>query len=327
MRAVAGLVTLAALALTACGSSASGLGAGIDAHVHNLAVDGDRILLGTHEGLWEQRPGAEPQQVSEDAFDVMGLSLGADRWYASGHPGEGMDAPGDLGLLASDDGGRTWSEVSLGGEVDFHRLVTSGDVILGINAHDGRLLRSEDAGLTWTDLGTPPLFDLAVDPSDAAVVVATTEEGLVRSYRRRAHVRPRRDVVPAGPARMDGTDAARRRHRGPGPLIGGRGTHLDAPRDPRRPSPPPSPPRARPSQCRSTTTCSSRRTAVAPSSRASPISAGTEPQPITRPTPENRSPYQGPRKSVISTSSVGFAACTILPPPMYIPTWCAPLPK
>lgn len=181
MRAVAGLVTLAALALTACGSSASGLGAGIDAHVHNLAVAGDRILLGTHEGLWEQRPGAEPQQVSEEAFDVMGLSLGADRWYASGHPGEGMDAPGDLGLLASDDGGRSWSEVSLGGEVDFHRLVTSGDVILGINAHDGRLLRSEDAGLTWTDLGTPPLFDLAVDPSDAAVVVATSEEGLVRS--------------------------------------------------------------------------------------------------------------------------------------------------
>jgi hypothetical protein len=144
-------------------------------------VDGERILLGTHEGLWAQEPGQEPQQVSQDAFDVMGLALGADRWYASGHPGEGMAAPGDLGLLASDDGGRTWSEVSLGGEVDFHRLVTSGDVVLGINSHDGRLLRSEDDGLTWTDLGASPLFDIAVDPGDPAVVVATTEDGLVRS--------------------------------------------------------------------------------------------------------------------------------------------------
>jgi hypothetical protein len=181
MRTFAGVLSVAALTLAACGSSGSALGAGIDSHVHNLAVDGERILLGTHEGLWEQLPGQDPQQVSQDPFDVMGLTLTADRWFASGHPGEGMDAPGDLGLLASEDSGRTWSEVSLGGEVDFHRLVASGDVILGVNAHDGRLLRSEDEGLTWTDLGTPPLFDIAVDPGDPAVVVGTTEDGLVRS--------------------------------------------------------------------------------------------------------------------------------------------------
>jgi photosystem II stability/assembly factor-like uncharacterized protein len=186
MRTLAGVITIAAFALTACASPGSaspgsGFGAGIEGHVHNLAVDGERLLLGTHEGLWEQRPGQEPQQLSQDAFDVMGLTLGPDRWYASGHPGDGMDAPSDLGLLASDDAGRTWSEVSLGGEVDFHRLVASGDVVLGVNAHDGRLLRSEDDGLTWTDLGTPPLFDIAIDPADPAVVVATTENGLVRS--------------------------------------------------------------------------------------------------------------------------------------------------
>ena len=38
-------------------------------------------------------------------------------------------------------------------------------------------------------------------------------------------------------------------------------------------------------------------------------------QPITRPTPENRSLYQGPRKSMISTPSEGFEALTILPLP------------
>ena len=35
---------------------------------------------------------------------LMGFAPAADRWLASGHPGPGMDAPADLGLLASADG-------------------------------------------------------------------------------------------------------------------------------------------------------------------------------------------------------------------------------
>ncbi|MDP1876362.1 MAG: hypothetical protein Q8M17_02220 [Actinomycetota bacterium] len=46
--------------------------------------------------------------MSQDAFDVMGLVRAGERWLASGHPGEGMDAPGDLGLIESTDGGRTF---------------------------------------------------------------------------------------------------------------------------------------------------------------------------------------------------------------------------
>jgi hypothetical protein len=74
-------------------------GADMACHIHNLAYDGCQILIGTHEGLWGQTPGATPTQVSEDAFDVMGFTSITDRWLASGHPGEGMDAPADLGLL------------------------------------------------------------------------------------------------------------------------------------------------------------------------------------------------------------------------------------
>jgi photosystem II stability/assembly factor-like uncharacterized protein len=172
---------VAALALSACATSGSALEGPMDAHVHNLSVDGERLLIGTHEGLWQQLPGQDPSRVSQEPFDVMGFAQGPERWYASGHPGPGMDAPGDLGLLASDDEGKTWQAVSLSGEVDFHRLAASGDAVVGISAHDGRLLRSEDAGETWTDLGTPPLFDIALDPNDPEVLIGTTEEGPVRS--------------------------------------------------------------------------------------------------------------------------------------------------
>jgi photosystem II stability/assembly factor-like uncharacterized protein len=156
-------------------------GANMAEHIHNIVLNDDVLLLGTHEGLWSQAPGALPVRVSADAFDVMGFTPAGDRWLASGHPGVGMDAPADLGLMESADQGRSWSEVSLGGRVDFHRLVTSGEVVLGLNSADGRLLRSEDAGRNWTDLGTPGLFDLAIDPADPSLVVGTTQDGPVRS--------------------------------------------------------------------------------------------------------------------------------------------------
>ncbi|MBL8931312.1 MAG: exo-alpha-sialidase [Kineosporiaceae bacterium] len=168
-------------------SAPSGAGSGAPApvvtstakvgHVHNLALDGERLLIGTHEGLWEQRPGAAPSLLSKPPFDVMGLAVAGTRLLASGHPDEGQDAPADLGLIASDDGGRSWQTVSLGGAVDFHRLVAVGPVVLGVSAHDGKLLRSRDAGATWQELGRPPVFDLAVDPADATRVVITTKDG------------------------------------------------------------------------------------------------------------------------------------------------------
>ena len=191
-----------AVTLTACGTSASTVqgpasspmmsvplagqalpinGAEMAGHIHNLAYDGRQLLIGTHEGLWKQAPGSMPVLVSDDAFDVMGLTTTGDRWLASGHPGEGMDAPAVLGLLQSTDQGRTWAEVSLGGEVDFHRLAASRALVVGLNAHDGRLLRSVDGGTTWTDLGVPGLYDLAVSPADPAIIVGTTENGPVRS--------------------------------------------------------------------------------------------------------------------------------------------------
>ncbi len=169
--------------LTACSSSESDSAPAAPewGHIHNLSLEGDTLFMGTHEGMWQQKSAQVPVLVSQPPFDVMGLTRTGDRWLASGHPGPDMDAPGNLGLMESTDDGVTWQAVSLSGEVDFHRLVAAGDVVMGVSAHGGMLLRSEDGGASWLDLGTPPLYDLAVDPTDPQVVVATTEAGPVRS--------------------------------------------------------------------------------------------------------------------------------------------------
>lgn len=149
-------------------------------HVHKLAYDGPALLLGTHEGLYRQEPGQPPQLLSETPFDVMGLTNDGTRWLASGHPGAGEDLPGDLGLRASDDG-TTWTTLSLLGEVDFHRLTAAGSTILGVSAHDNALLRSTDAGATFTRLDNPGAYDVALNPGDPTQAMATTQSGPVAS--------------------------------------------------------------------------------------------------------------------------------------------------
>ena len=151
------------------------------AHVHNVTVDGDLLLIGTHEGLWSQLPGEPAQQISEQRFDVMGFAQAGAVMYSSGHPGPGQDAPADLGLQTSEDAGRTWTSTSLLGEVDFHRLRAQDSIVQGLSAHDGTFLRSTDAGATWSDLGTPGLFDFALNPSDPEIVLGTQQSGPVRS--------------------------------------------------------------------------------------------------------------------------------------------------
>jgi hypothetical protein len=185
---VAGLAGVVVL-LAACGSGPAQVAAGPDTvsgadvggHVHHIALDGTDLLLGTHDGVWRQQQGEVPRRVSEPPFDVMGLALTGDRMLASGHPGPDMDAPADLGLIASADGGATWQSVSLWGEVDFHRLTAAGEVVMGVAAADGALLRSEDAGESWAVLSGIPAVDVAVDPASPGSILVTTENGIASS--------------------------------------------------------------------------------------------------------------------------------------------------
>lgn len=150
-------------------------------HIHNLALVEGVVYLGTHNGIWMEQPDQSVVQVSEVPFDVMGLARAGDRWLASGHAGVGLDPHANLGLQESTDDGRTWQAVSLAGEIDFHRLVASGDVVIGLSSSDGALMKSTDAGRSWKSSARSPIYDLALDPQDSSLIVGTTEEGPIRS--------------------------------------------------------------------------------------------------------------------------------------------------
>jgi len=156
-------------------------------HVHGLAEDPDdptAVLAATHTGLFRVHDG-NARRVGEGWHDLMGFTVSPDgTLYASGHPDlqteELRDPEGDphLGLVRSDDGGRTWQSVSLLGEVDFHALTVAGDTLIGADATTGRVLASQDGGESWEERSQLPLFALAAHPLDSQVLVGSSSEWL-----------------------------------------------------------------------------------------------------------------------------------------------------
>lgn len=159
-------------------------------HVHGLGVDpaDGALYIATHTGLWRS-PKGEPtaRRVTDNRQDTMGFGVvGPGSFLGSGHPdlreAVAKRLPPHLGLIASDDAGKTWRTVSLSGEADLHVLRAAGKRVYGWDASNGRLLVSADGGQSWTERPAPaPLLDLAPDPSQRQRVVAATEQGLFAS--------------------------------------------------------------------------------------------------------------------------------------------------
>jgi photosystem II stability/assembly factor-like uncharacterized protein len=148
-------------------------------HVHGVGTDSadGSLFLATHEGLFQVTADGQAELVSQ-VMDLMGFTVaGAGHFLASGHPGLRVDLPQPMGLIESTDGGRTWSAVSRQGQSDFHALTTGAAGVLG---YDGTLLRSDD-GRNWEQLAIPSEpHSLAASP-DTDLVLATTAQGLLRS--------------------------------------------------------------------------------------------------------------------------------------------------
>lgn len=158
-------------------------------HVHGLAWDPanpDRLLIATHHGLMAIEDG-ELKAVSERRDDFMGFSVhpGGDGIYlASGHPEGG----GNLGIIVSRDGGRTWEMLSMGadgaeGPVDFHQMdVSKADpqIVVGVASS---VQASRDGGRTWAVTGLPPapMIGLALSAAEPEKVYAATQAGLFES--------------------------------------------------------------------------------------------------------------------------------------------------
>lgn len=155
-------------------------------HFHGIAVDRAdpaRLYLATHHGLYVVDGEGRVSRRSERTDDFMGFTphpSDPSVLFASGHPPGG----GNLGVILSRDGGRSWQRLSDGarGPVDFHQMDVSRadpNVIYGV--YRG-LQKSTDGGRTWTLIAPAPegLIDLAAG-SRPGVLFAATQRGVLRS--------------------------------------------------------------------------------------------------------------------------------------------------
>jgi photosystem II stability/assembly factor-like uncharacterized protein len=156
-------------------------------HFHGIAVDPtdpSRLYLATHHGLYAVASDGSAERLSP-VQDFMGFTphpTDPSILYASGHPAGG----GNLGFIASEDGGRSWSQLAegVGGPVDFHQMdVSPADPGTIYGAYAGSLQVSRDGGRSWEVVGPAPegLIDLAVSSKAPSTLYAATQGGLLKS--------------------------------------------------------------------------------------------------------------------------------------------------
>jgi photosystem II stability/assembly factor-like uncharacterized protein len=177
---------LAAMGNAACQPTSTG-DLPTNTHVHGLAVDRvdpKYLLIATHHGLFRAAVSDGQAERVSVVQDFMGFNPHPNRagiLYASGHPAEG----GNLGVITSNDGGKTWTEISpgLNGPVDFHQMTVSPLDANTIYGTYGDIQVSRDGGKSWQPAGAAPdkLIDLAASAKNSNTVYAATETGLLRS--------------------------------------------------------------------------------------------------------------------------------------------------
>lgn len=167
-------------------------------HIHGLATDRrdpDAVVIATHTGLVRLRSG-DAEWLGEHRFDLMGFTAhprDPNVAYASGHPDRptyAREGIGNLGLLVTRDGGRTWQSVALRGHADFHALTYSprdGGQLYGWN------VAGEQPGLyristkDWNAERLPAsglanVLALSAGPGEDGPLLAGTMKGLFVSH-------------------------------------------------------------------------------------------------------------------------------------------------
>lgn len=165
--------------LTSSSATGAGQSIGTLSHVHSVRAFGDQIILGTHEGLFRYIDQKTVQIMGPEIFDVMGLAVFGERLFASGHPGPGSKLPEPVGLLISNDRGKTWKKSGLQGEVDFHLLESGGADMYGVDSGSGNLLYSKNAGKSWVSRGKSTFEDIAVNPNKIGSALALRDGKLI----------------------------------------------------------------------------------------------------------------------------------------------------
>ena len=148
------------------------------------------LLMGTNTGLFKlPADGGKPTKITGQLSTTQGDGpvsealvakfVGPDQLVGSGHPSGDSGLPSALGLIRSDDAGKTWESVSELGTADFHAIATSGDVLVAPLFGQAQVFVSRDDGRNFEPRVAPmALVDLAVDPGDSKRWVATSEQGI-----------------------------------------------------------------------------------------------------------------------------------------------------
>ncbi|MBL6928705.1 MAG: c-type cytochrome [Rhodospirillales bacterium] len=146
--------------------------------------DADRFVVATYHGVF----GVAPNGLTDHLAPGVGALTAMARHpshpstlIASGYKNQKTK----LGVVLSDDGGRTWASVAQGwqGPVAFHSIAYSPSEPSIIYGVDKKIQISRDSGKTWNSVGETParVFDIAVSADDPMRVYAATETGLLRS--------------------------------------------------------------------------------------------------------------------------------------------------
>jgi Sortilin, neurotensin receptor 3, len=148
------------------------------------------LFMATNTGLFRIPEGAsEPEKVvgqletpdgsGEVSEALVVRFVGPDTLLGSGHPAPGSALPQALGLIRSEDAGKTWTSVSELGTADFHAIEPAGDQLVGALFQQAQVLVSGDEGKTWETRAAPmPLVALEVNPADPKLWIGSTERGI-----------------------------------------------------------------------------------------------------------------------------------------------------
>ena len=169
----------ATVALTGFTQHASAVTLDSVSHIHHVKVIENKVLVLTHEGLYELAGKNDMKLVGKEKIDVMGFTTLGETLVASGHPAEGSKMPNPIGVMKSLDGGLTWKTISLSGKVDFHLLEGSGSDLYGADSQTGKLMTSADSGKTWKYLGKNTFTDIAVSPEISGMAIAVSNSELL----------------------------------------------------------------------------------------------------------------------------------------------------
>jgi hypothetical protein len=173
-----GLSGFAMVALMALSNSASAETLDSVSHIHHVKAVEKRVLVLTHEGLYELVTKNDMKLVGKEKLDVMGFTALGNSLFASGHPAQGSKAPNPIGLVKSVDG-LSWKAVSLVGKVDFHFLEGAGTDLYGADSQSGNLIYSSDSGKKWRNVGANTFADIAVSPKVSGAAIALKDSELL----------------------------------------------------------------------------------------------------------------------------------------------------